>query len=165
MNGVNKVSILGRLGADVECRATNSGSTVASVRVATSERWRDKATGETQERTEWHRLKLFGRQAEIARDYLAKGSVAYFEGSLRTDRYTDKDGIERYTTYIHVHDLQLIGGSGSQGSGQSAAPARNTTASRPARSAATTARTPVAAGADDGGFDDIPFFAQRNAIA
>ena len=110
--GINKVIIIGNLGADPETRAMPSGTTVANLRVATSESWRDKQTGEQQERTEWHRVALFGRLAEIAGEYLRKGSQVYIEGSLRTRKWQDKQGNERYSTEIVGNDLQMLGGRG-----------------------------------------------------
>lgn len=110
--GVNKVILIGNLGADPETRAMPSGSTVANLRIATSESWRDKQTGEQQERTEWHRVALFGRLAEIASEYLRKGSQVYIEGSLRTRKWQDKQGNERYSTEIVGNELQMLGGRG-----------------------------------------------------
>lgn len=109
--GINKVILVGNLGADPEVRYTGAGTAIASLRIATSEQWTDKASGEKQERTEWHRVKFFGRLAEIAGEYLKKGRQVYIEGSLRTDKYTDKDGIERYSTDIIGNDLQMLGGN------------------------------------------------------
>jgi single-strand DNA-binding protein len=117
--GVNKVIIIGNLGADPETRAMPSGTTVANLRVATSESWRDKQTGEQQERTEWHRVALFGRLAEVAGEYLRKGSQVYIEGSLRTRKWQDKQGNERYSTEIVGNDMQMLGG---RGGGAGAAP-------------------------------------------
>ena len=117
--GINKVILIGNLGADPETRAMPSGTTVANLRVATSESWRDKQTGEQQERTEWHRVALFGRLAEIAGEYLRKGSQVYIEGSLRTRKWQDKQGNERYSTEIIGNDLQMLGG---RGGGPGAAP-------------------------------------------
>jgi single-strand DNA-binding protein len=117
--GINKVIIIGNLGADPETRAMPSGTTVANLRVATSESWRDKQTGEQQERTEWHRVALFGRLAEIAGEYLRKGSQVYIEGSLRTRKWQDKQGNDRYSTEIIGNDLQMLGG---RGGGAGAAP-------------------------------------------
>jgi single-strand DNA-binding protein len=114
--GVNKVILVGNLGADPETRAMPSGSTVANLRIATSESWRDKTSGEQQERTEWHRVALFGRLAEIASEYLRKGSQVYIEGSLRTRKWQDKQGNERYSTEIVGNELQMLGGAGG-GSG------------------------------------------------
>ena len=115
--GVNKVILIGNLGADPETRAMPSGTTVANLRLATSESWRDKQTGEQQERTEWHRVALFGRLAEVAGEYLRKGSKVYIEGSLRTRKWTDKQGNERYSTEIVGNDMQMLDGRGGQGSG------------------------------------------------
>lgn len=115
--GVNKVILVGNLGADPETRAMPSGSTVANLRIATSESWRDKTSGEQQERTEWHRVALFGRLAEIASEYLRKGSQVYIEGSLRTRKWQDKQGQERFTTEIVGNELQMLGGRGGGGAG------------------------------------------------
>jgi single-strand DNA-binding protein len=113
--GINKVILIGNLGADPETRAIPSGTTVANLRVATSESWRDKQSGEQQERTEWHRVALFGRLAEIAAEYLKKGSQVYIEGSLRTRKWQDKQGNERYSTEIIGNELQMLGGRGGGG--------------------------------------------------
>jgi single-strand DNA-binding protein len=114
--GINKVIIVGNLGADPETRYTGNGTAITSIRLATSESWTDKQSGEKQERTEWHRVKLFGRLAEIAGEYLKKGRQVYIEGSLRTDKYTDKDGVERFSTDIIAAEMQMLGG-GTQGAG------------------------------------------------
>ena len=111
--GVNKVILVGNLGADPETRAMPSGTTVANLRIATSESWRDKQSGEQQERTEWHRVALFGRLGEIAAEYLKKGSQVYIEGSLRTRKWQDKQGNERYSTEIVANDMQMLGGRGA----------------------------------------------------
>jgi len=115
--GVNKVIIIGNLGADPETRAMPSGTTVANLRVATSESWRDKQTGEQQERTEWHRVALFGRLAEVAAEYLRKGSKVYIEGSLRTRKWQDKQGNDRYSTEIVGNDMQMLDGRGGGAGG------------------------------------------------
>jgi len=115
--GVNKVILVGNLGADPETRAMPSGSTVANLRIATSESWRDKTSGEQQERTEWHRVALFGRLAEIAGEYLKKGSQVYIEGSLRTRKWQDKQGVERFSTEIVGSELQMLGGRAGAGGG------------------------------------------------
>ncbi|MFI4879661.1 MAG: single-stranded DNA-binding protein [Steroidobacterales bacterium] len=115
--GINKVILIGNLGADPETRAMPSGTTVANLRIATSESWRDKQSGEQQERTEWHRVALFGRLAEIAGEYLKKGSQVYIEGSLRTRKWQDKQGNERYSTEIIGNELQMLGGRGGAGAG------------------------------------------------
>ncbi len=120
--GVNKVIIVGNLGADPETRAMPSGSTVANLRIATTENWKDRQSGENQERTEWHRVVLFGRLGEVAAEYLRKGSQVYIEGSLRTRKWQDKQGIERYSTEIVGNDMQMLGGRGGGGAGASGAP-------------------------------------------
>ncbi|HEY6515870.1 MAG TPA: single-stranded DNA-binding protein [Steroidobacteraceae bacterium] len=117
--GVNKVILIGHLGADPETRAMPSGSSVANLRIATTESWRDKQSGEQQERTEWHRVALFGRLAEIASEYLKKGSQVYIEGSLRTRKWQDKQGNERYSTEIVGNEMQMLGGRGGGGTGAS----------------------------------------------
>ena len=115
--GINKVILVGNLGAYPEVRYTAGGTAIASLSIATSEQWTDKQSGQKQERTEWHRVKLFGRLAEIAGEYLKKGRQVYVEGSLRTDKYTDKQGVERYSTDIIASELQMLGGMGGEGGG------------------------------------------------
>lgn len=115
--GVNKVILVGNLGADPETRAMPSGSTVSNIRIATSESWKDKQTGEQQERTEWHRVAMFGRLGEIAAEYLKKGSQVYIEGSLRTRKWQDKEGKDHYSTEIVANEMQMLGGRGGAGSG------------------------------------------------
>ena len=112
--GINKVILVGSLGADPETRYTAGGTAITSLSIATSEQWTDKQSGQKQERTEWHRVKLFGRLAEIAGEYLKKGRQVYVEGSLRTDKYTDKQGVERYSTDIIASELQMLGGMGGE---------------------------------------------------
>jgi single-strand DNA-binding protein len=122
MSGVNKVIVMGHLGQDVEVRFTPAGKAVANISIATSEKFKDKE-GNTQERTEWHRIVLFGRTAEVAGEFLRKGSMAYVEGRLQTRKWTDKEGQDRYTTEIIGDRLQLVGNkSDSQGSEHAAAP-------------------------------------------
>ena len=116
MASVNKVILLGNLGRDPETRYTTGGDAVTNLNIATSEQWKDKA-GEKQERTEWHRVVLFGRQAEIAGEYLKKGRSVYIEGRLQTRKYTDKDGVEKYSTEIVGDRMQLIGGAREGGAG------------------------------------------------
>ena len=113
--GINKVILIGTCGADPETRYSANGNAITTLRLATNESWTDKNTGEKQERTEWHRVQLFGRTAEIASEYLRKGKSVYIEGKLRTNKYTDKDGVERYSTDIIGDDLQLLGGPGEGG--------------------------------------------------
>ncbi|ODS61908.1 MULTISPECIES: single-stranded DNA-binding protein [unclassified Arenimonas] len=107
--GINKVILVGNLGNDPETRYSQSGSAITTISVATSESWKDK-NGEQQERTEWHRVKFFGRLAEIAGEYLKKGRQVYIEGSLRTEKYTDKNGVEKYATDIIANEMQMLGG-------------------------------------------------------
>jgi single-strand DNA-binding protein len=120
--GVNKVILIGNLGKDPEVRYMPSGGAVASATLATSESWKDKQTGEKKELTEWHNLTFFGRLAEIAGEYLKKGSKVYVEGSIRTEKWQDKEGKDRYTTKIIVNDMQMLDSRGAGGSG--AAPQR-----------------------------------------
>ena len=116
MASVNKVILLGNLGRDPETRYTTGGDAVTNLNIATSEQWKDKS-GEKQERTEWHRVVLFGRQAEVAGEYLKKGRSVYIEGRLQTRKYTDKDGVEKYSTEIVADRMQLIGGTREGGGG------------------------------------------------
>src|SRR6267378_8633027 len=116
MASVNKVILIGNLGRDPETRYTTGGDAVTNLNIATSEQWKDKS-GEKQERTEWHRVVLFGRQAEIAGEYLKKGRSVYIEGRLQTRKYTDKDGVEKYSTEIVGDRMQLIGGAKDAGAG------------------------------------------------
>ena len=114
--GVNKVILVGNLGNDPEVRYAQSGSAITTISVATTESWKDK-NGEQQERTEWHRVKAFGRLAEIMGEYLKKGRQVYIEGSLRTEKYTDKNGIEKYATDIIADEMQMLGGMPGEGGG------------------------------------------------
>jgi single-strand DNA-binding protein len=107
--GVNRVILVGRLGADPETNYTPSGAAITSIRVATSEEWKDKQTGEQQKRTEWTRVKFFGRLAEIAGEYLKKGGEVYIEGKLRTEEW-EKDGVKRYSTDVIADEMQMLGG-------------------------------------------------------
>lgn len=108
--GVNKAVILGTLGKDPEVRYAPNGNAVVNISVATNETWKDKQTGEAQERTEWHRIVVFGKLGEIASQYLRKGSQAYFEGRIRTNKWQDQGGIDRYTTEIIASEMQMLGG-------------------------------------------------------
>lgn len=143
-NGVNKVILLGRLGADPEVRYGGNGNAITNLRVATSEQWKDKE-GNKQERTEWHRVVMFGKLAEIAGQYLKKGREVYLEGSLKTDKYTDKDGAEKYSTNIVANEMQMVGGN-AEGGGQQQRTNNNNQRSAPPP-------------ADSNSFDedDIPF--------
>jgi single-strand DNA-binding protein len=160
MASVNKVILLGNLGRDPETRYTTGGDAVTNLSIATSEQWKDK-NGEKQERTEWHRVVLFGRQAEIAGEYLKKGRSVYIEGRLQTRKYTDKDGIEKYSTEIVGDRMQLIGGGRDSSGGDAEF---SSGASSPRREGATSGGAP--GGAKSGGAakknvddfdDDIPF--------
>ena len=113
--GVNKAIIVGNIGSDPEVRYSASGSAMATLSIATSEQWKDKVTGEKKEKTEWHRVKFFGRLAEIVGEYLTKGKQVYIEGRLETDKYTDKEGVERYSTSIIANEMQMLGGTGDGG--------------------------------------------------
>ena len=165
--GINKVILVGNLGADPETRYTAGGSAVTTIRIATSDSWKDKQTGEQQERTEWHRVKFFGRLAEIAGEYLKKGRQVYVEGSLRTDKYTDREGVERYTTDIIANEMQMLGGGGEGGGGgrpRGESAEGGGFRARPSRGTAPApAGAPAAGGGAGGGGvgdiedDDIPF--------
>jgi len=115
--GINKVILVGNLGADPETRYMPSGGAVTNMRIATSESWKDKQTGEQKDRTEWHNVAMFGRLAEIAAEYLRKGSQVYIEGKLRTRKWQDKDGNDRWTTEVIADEMQMLGGRGGAGAG------------------------------------------------
>ena len=120
MSGLNKVMIIGNLGNDPDIRYMPSGAAVANISVATSETWKDKGTGEKKEETEWHRVAMFNRLAEIAGEYLRKGSKVYIEGSLKTRKWQDKDGNDRYTTEIKAFSMQMLDGKSDMPSQTSA---------------------------------------------
>lgn len=127
--GINKVILVGNLGADPETRYMPSGSAVTNLSIATSESWKDKQSGEQKERTEWHKVAMFNRLAEIAAEYLRKGSQVYIEGKLRTRKWQDRDGNDRWTTEVIADEMQMLGGRGgggsapmSSGQGSSSAP-------------------------------------------
>ena len=149
MASVNKVILVGNLGRDPETRYNPEGAAITNISVATTDTWKDKTSGEKQERTEWHRVVFFSRLAEIAGEYLKKGSQVYIEGSLRTRKWTDKEGQDRYTTEIVADRMQMLGSR----SGQGDASAREAPAEREAKPAA--AKKP--AGKFDDLDDDIPF--------
>ncbi len=144
--GINKVILVGNLGADPDTRYMPSGGAVTNLSLATSEQWKDKQSGEAKERTEWHKVAMFGRLAEISAEYLRKGSQVYIEGKLRTRKWQDKDGNDRWTTEVIADEMQMLGGRGGgapmQGGGGGE--------SQPQRSA------PQPAGGNDFD-DDIPF--------
>ena len=184
MASVNKVIIVGNLGRDPEMRTFPSGDQVANVTIATTDKWKDKQSGEMKEATEWHRVVFNGRLAEIAGQYLRKGSQVYVEGSLRTRKWTDQSGVEKYSTEIRADQMQMLGsrqgmGGGGQGGGQQGggyddgyggdhggndqAPRRAAPAPRPMAAPAQrpapapVAQAPRAASGFDDMDDDIPF--------
>jgi single-strand DNA-binding protein len=156
--GVNKVILVGHLGKDPEVRYSPTGGAVANITLATSESWKDKTSGEKQERTEWHRVVFFGRLAEIAGEYLKKGAQIFVEGRLQTRKWQDKEGKDRYTTEIVANDMQMLGSREGRGApadhGDYDAPASGGGDSRPATRAPAGA---PAAGRPDDFDDDIPF--------
>lgn len=168
--GVNKVILIGNLGKDPELKSFPNGDAYCNLTLATSESWTDKTSGEKKERTEWHNLVFTRKLAEIVGQYLKKGAKIYVEGSLRTRKWQDKDGHDRYTTEIQVNDMQMLdgkgggggggdeygGGSSSYGGGSSAGSSRS---SAPPRERAPARAAPAAPQGGDGGFedDDIPF--------
>jgi len=154
--GINKVILVGNLGADPETRYTANGGAITNIRLATSESWKDKQTGENQERTEWHRVVLFGKLGEIAGEYLKKGRQVYIEGSLRTNKYTDKEGIERYSTDIVASEMQMLGGPGGGGGSYSRDRGERSGAA-PSRGTAPASSRPSQKPADAFEDDDIPF--------
>lgn len=163
MASVNKVILVGNLGRDPETRYAPSGDAICNVTLATTDNWKDKATGEKKEQTEWHRVVFFGKLAEIAGQYLKKGSQIYVEGSLRTRKWQDKDGQDRYTTEIRADEMKMLGRREGMGGGDSAGydsapngapPARGGAPSRPA---AAPAQAPAKGSAFGDFDDDIPF--------
>lgn len=118
MASVNKVILIGNLGRDPETRYMPDGGAITNVSVATTDKWKDK-NGEMQEKTEWHRVAFFGKLAEIAGEYLKKGRQVYVEGSIRTDKYTGQDGVEKFSTEIVANEMQMLGGGGERGEGAS----------------------------------------------
>jgi len=155
--GVNKVILIGNLGADPETRSMPSGMTVANIRIATSESWKDKQSGEQKERTEWHNVAMFGRLGEIAGEYLRKGSQVYIEGSLRTRKWQDKEGRDRYTTEVIADEMQMLGGRGG-GAGGGGGSGGGSYESRERAPAGEPAVAAAGAGASAEEFDDdIPF--------
>ncbi len=156
--GINKVILIGHLGADPETRAMPSGMTVANMRLATTESWKDKQSGEQQERTEWHNVALFGRLGEIAAEYLRKGSQVYIEGRLRTRKWQDKEGRDRYTTEIVANEMQMLGGRGGAGGGGGGGGGGTGAGSEPAPRAEHAEASAGGAGTQRDEFDDdIPF--------
>lgn len=153
MKSLNKVCLLGNLGSDPEVRYTQSGDAVCSITVATSESWKDKNTGETKEKTEWHKVIAFKRLAEIMGEYLKKGSKVYIEGQLRTRKWQDNQGQDRYTTEINATDMLMLGDSGSA---KTAGP--TTQKDKPQARQAPAHNAKQSSQSDDDFFDDdIPF--------
>lgn len=153
--GVNKVILVGNLGKDPEVRYSPGGQAVANVTIATTDSWKDKNTGEKQERTEWHRIVFFGRLAEIAGEYLKKGAQIYIEGRLQTRKWQDKEGKDRYTTEIVANEMQMLGSRSGAGM-----PSDTSSQEPPAEAVGSGSGSPRAgaksvAGADFD--DDIPF--------
>ena len=171
MASVNKVIIIGNLGKDPEVRYMPSGSAICNANIATTRTWKNKESGDKNEETEWHRVVFFDRQAEVAGEYLKKGSSVYVEGRLKTRKWTDKEGVERYTTEIIADVMQLLGSRQGMGGGaggdeegggggyseRSAPQQRSAPASRPAASAPASRPAPKAATGFDNMDDDIPF--------
>ncbi len=161
--GINKVILIGNLGQDPDVKYMPNGGAVANVTVATSDSWKDKNTGEMQERTEWHRVVFFRRLAEIAGEYLKKGSKVYIEGRLQTRKWQDQGGNDRYTTEIIANEMQMLdsrGGGGNQFGGeqqnQGQNPSQGQGQSQP--SSQSSGGAPASGSFDEGGFDDdIPF--------
>ena len=152
--GINKVILVGNLGADPENRTSQTGNAITNISVATSETWKDKSTGQQQERTEWHRVVFFNRLAEIAAEYLRKGSKVYVEGSLRTRKWQDQNGQDRYTTEVVGNEMQMLdsrgmGGDPYEGGTQSAPPSQSQPQSQP--------QSTSGGGGFDPVDDDIPF--------
>jgi single-strand DNA-binding protein len=155
--GVNKVILVGNLGQDPESRTTPGGTTVTNIRIATTDSWTDKQSGEKKEQTEWHTVVMWNRLGEIAAEYLRKGSQVYIEGRLQTRKWQDKEGKDRYSTEVVASDMQMLGGRGGGGGA-----AQETRDSREGQSRGGGAAAPAAAGAGRGGGgadfdDDIPF--------
>ncbi|RLA03069.1 MAG: single-stranded DNA-binding protein [Gammaproteobacteria bacterium] len=156
--GINKVILVGNLGKDPEIRYSAAGAAIANITIATSDNWKDKQTGEKQERTEWHRVVFFNRLAEVVGEYLKKGSQVYVEGRLQTRKWQDKEGQDRYTTEIVASEMQMLGGR--TGGGDAGGYDQSNSYSQRPSSAPAAAPAPAAQN-NDGGFDnfddDIPF--------
>src|SRR5690348_4267519 len=150
MASVNKVILVGNLGADPETKYLPSGDAVTNIRMATTDRWKDKASGEMKEATEWHRIAFFGRLAQIAGEYLKKGSQVYVEGRIRTRKWQDKEGQDRYSTEIVGDSMQMLGSRAGAGE-----PRGETMSAKPAEAKPAAAKKP--AGKFDDMEDDIPF--------
>lgn len=155
--GINKAIIVGTLGQDPEIKYTAGGSAIAKVSVATNESWKDKNTGENIEKTEWHRIVIFGKLAEVAAQYLKKGSQVYFEGKIRTNKWQDQNGQDRYTTEIVIDgfqgQMQMLGGRPDTSGGTTDFKPQRQSPTKPDASQSSQFDAPSA----DEGFDDIPF--------
>ena len=157
--GINKVILVGNLGADPDTRYMPSGKAVTNIRVATSESWKDKQTGDMQERTEWHSIVMYDKLGEIAAEYLRKGSQVYIEGKIRTRKWQDKEGKDRYTTEVIADQMQMLGGRGG-GGGASSEPREPRSAARQAPASEERSDRSAAPVDEAGGGefdDDIPF--------
>jgi len=149
MSDLNLHQVIGRLGKDVDVRYTSAGKAVASFSVATSKSWKNKESGQKEEKTSWHNITAFGKLGEICGEYLRKGSQVYIAGESETDEYTDKEGVKRYSTKIIARDMKMLGGKTDN---QSSGASNSNQASQPQSQA------PAFSGADDNAFDqDIPF--------
>jgi single-strand DNA-binding protein len=159
--GVNKVILIGNIGKDPETRFSAGGGAITNITLATSESWKDKQTGENQERTEWHRVVFFGRLGEIAGEYLKKGSKVYVEGSLRTRKWTDQSGQDKYTTEIVANEMQMLDGRGAGGGDFAAERTQGASAGGSSRSSAGGSAPRAQEQVPPAGFDqfddDIPF--------
>lgn len=149
--GINKVILVGNLGADPETRYSANGAAITNIRIATTEAWRDKQSGEMQERTEWHRVVFFSRLAEIAGEYLRKGSQVYIEGRLQTRKWQDQSGQDRYTTEVVANEMQMLGSRGGDGGGSGADESGFRDSAKPAKPAKQQQAE------EDFQDDDIPF--------
>ncbi|MBT7952190.1 MAG: single-stranded DNA-binding protein [Gammaproteobacteria bacterium] len=158
--GVNKVILVGNLGNDPDIRYTAGGAAVANISLATTDSWKDKESGEQQDRTEWHRIVFFGRLAEIVGEYLRKGSQVYVEGRLQTRKWQDKSGNDRYTTEIVANEMQMLGGRGGSGGGmgnnEQSPPPMSESSPGPSSGSGSGSGSAPAAG-NDFVDDDIPF--------
>jgi single-strand DNA-binding protein len=157
MASVNKVILIGNLGRDPETRYMPEGGAVTNITVATSYQWKDKTSGDKKEETEWHRVAFFGRLAEIAGEYLKKGSPVYVEGRLRTRKWTDKEGQERYSTEIVAEEMKMLGSRGDRGDSAGGGAPRESAPREPAAPRAAESKSKKPAGGFEDMEDDIPF--------
>jgi len=163
--GVNKAIIVGNVGQDPEMRYMPSGAAVAELSVATTEQWKDKESGEKQERTEWHRITFFGRLAEIVGEYIKKGSQVYVEGSIRTEKWQDKQGNDRYTTKIVARDMQMLGGKSGSGDQRAASEGQRASQGTAPQERASYGGAPQEHASQGGQFDDdIPFIQHEKGM-